>query len=170
MSATAYTGGQQASVGGVNYKANWWTQGQNPSTNNGPAGSGQPWTRVNVCGAPAPGAGSCPLRSRPAPRPLPLRRLPRRAGPAPTPGLVKHPLVGYWHNFTNPSGPTYPLSQVSNDWNVIVVAFGDDAGNGNVSFTVDPSAGSEAQFIADVRALKAAGKKVVLSLAARTAR
>jgi chitinase len=80
------------------------------------------------------------------------------------PGLAKHALVGYWHNFTNPAGPTFPLSQVSDDWNVIVVAFGDDAGNGNVSFTVDPSAGSEAQFIADVKAQRAKGKKVVLSL------
>jgi chitinase len=72
--------------------------------------------------------------------------------------------VGYWHNFTNPSGPTFPLAQVSNDWDVIVVAFADDAGNGNVSFTVDPSAGSESQFIADVATLHSRGKKVVLSL------
>ena len=78
--------------------------------------------------------------------------------------LPRHALVGYWHNFTNPSGPTIPISQVSNDFDVIVVAFGDDAGNGNVSFTVDPGAGSEAQFIADVAAARSRGKKVVLSL------
>jgi chitinase len=56
------------------------------------------------------------------------------------------------------------LAQVSNSWDVVVVAFGDNAGNGNVSFTVDPSAGSEAQFIADVATLRSRGKKVVLSL------
>ncbi|SDY77573.1 Chitinase [Lysobacter sp. yr284] len=78
--------------------------------------------------------------------------------------LPKHALVGYWHNFTNPSGPTFPISQVSNDFDVIVVAFGDDAGNGAVSFTVDPGAGTEAQFKADVAAARARGKKVVLSL------
>lgn len=78
--------------------------------------------------------------------------------------LPRHALVGYWHNFTNPSGPTIPISQVSNDFDVIVVAFGDDAGNGAVSFTVDPGAGSEAQFKADVAAARARGKKVVLSL------
>ncbi len=78
--------------------------------------------------------------------------------------LPRHALVGYWHNFTNPSGPTIPIREVSNDFDVIVVAFGDDAGNGNVSFTVDPGAGSEAQFIADVAAARARGKKVVLSL------
>ncbi len=78
--------------------------------------------------------------------------------------LPRHTLVGYWHNFTNPSGPTIPIREVSNDFDVIVVAFGDDAGNGNVSFTVDPGAGGEAQFIADVAAARARGKKVVLSL------
>jgi chitinase len=78
--------------------------------------------------------------------------------------LPRHALVGYWHNFTNPSGPTFPISQVSNDFDVIVVAFGDDAGNGAVSFTVDPGAGTEAQFRADVAAARARGKKVVLSL------
>ncbi len=78
--------------------------------------------------------------------------------------LPRHALVGYWHNFTNPSGPTIPIGQVSNDFDVIVVAFGDDAGNGSVSFTVDTGARSEAQFIADVAAARSRGKKVVLSL------
>ncbi len=78
--------------------------------------------------------------------------------------LPRHALVGYWHNFANPSGPAFPISQVSGDFDVIVVAFGDDAGNGAVSFTVDPGAGTEAQFRADVAAARALGKKVVLSL------
>src|SRR3954463_10862994 len=42
-SATAYNGGATVSYNGVNYTAAFWTQGQNPSTNNGPSGSGQPW-------------------------------------------------------------------------------------------------------------------------------
>src|ERR1044071_10058420 len=48
---TAYTGGMTASVTGVNYQANFWTQGQNPSTNNGGPGSGQPWTNIGTCSA-----------------------------------------------------------------------------------------------------------------------
>ena len=72
--------------------------------------------------------------------------------------------MGYWHNFTNPAGPTFPISQVSSAWDVIVVSFGDNAGGGNVSFTLDPSAGTEAQFIQDIKDKHAAGKKVVLSL------
>ncbi|GAB3268170.1 hypothetical protein GCM10027296_47240 [Chitinimonas naiadis] len=73
-------------------------------------------------------------------------------------------MIGYWHNFTNPSGPTIPIRNVSDDWDVIMVSFADDGGNGNVSFTLDPNAGTEAQFIADIAAKRAKGKKVVLSL------
>jgi chitinase len=40
-----------ASVNGVNYNANFWTQGQNPATNNGGPGSGQPWTSISTCSA-----------------------------------------------------------------------------------------------------------------------
>jgi chitinase len=48
--STTYTGGQTASYSSVNYVANWWTLGQNPSTNNGGSGSGQPWTSQGACG------------------------------------------------------------------------------------------------------------------------
>lgn len=44
-----YTSGNLASVNGVNYKANWWTQGDNPTTHSGAAGSGQPWTSQGSC-------------------------------------------------------------------------------------------------------------------------
>ena len=42
-STAVYTAGMQASESGVNYTANWWTQGNDPATNNGGSGSGQPW-------------------------------------------------------------------------------------------------------------------------------
>ena len=48
-STTAYTAGQQASENGINYTANWWTQGNDPATNNGGSGSGQPWTSNGAC-------------------------------------------------------------------------------------------------------------------------
>ena len=47
---------------------------------------------------------------------------------------------------------------------MIVVSFADNAGNGNISFTLDPAAGTEAQFIADIAAKRRAGRKVVLSV------
>jgi chitodextrinase len=46
---TAYTAGMTASVNGINYNANFWTQGQSPATNNGGPGSGQPWSTVGTC-------------------------------------------------------------------------------------------------------------------------
>ena len=53
-SGTVYTGGNSASKGGVNYKANWWTQGDDPATHNGGSGSGQPWTSQGGCGGTTP--------------------------------------------------------------------------------------------------------------------
>ena len=54
-----YTAGMQASENGTNYTANWWTQGNDPATNNGGPGSGQPWTSNGACtggsgGSPSP--------------------------------------------------------------------------------------------------------------------
>jgi chitodextrinase len=48
---SVYNAGMTASVNGVNYQANFWTQGQNPATNNGGPGSGQPWTSIGTCSA-----------------------------------------------------------------------------------------------------------------------
>lgn len=78
--------------------------------------------------------------------------------------LPKHVLVGYWHNFSNPSGPAFPLSEVSDDWDVIDIAFASNSTpSGSVAFELDPSLNVE-QFKADVAAKRAKGKKVVLSL------
>lgn len=43
-SATVYTAGDLASVGNLVYRANWWTQGDEPSANSG--GSGLVWTFI----------------------------------------------------------------------------------------------------------------------------
>lgn len=75
--------------------------------------------------------------------------------------LPKHALVGYWHNFDNGSG-LIRLADVDASWDVIVIAFVDDAGNGSVDFRLDPAL-NKAQFIADVAAKRAQGKNIVLS-------
>src|SRR6202453_1728558 len=64
-SSAVYTAGNQASESGINYTANWWTQGNNPATNNGGSGSGQPWTSDGSCtggtgGTPPGGGGGTP--------------------------------------------------------------------------------------------------------------
>jgi chitinase len=58
-SSAVYTAGMQASENGTNYTANWWTQGNDPATNNGGSGSGQPWTSNGACtGGSGSGGGS----------------------------------------------------------------------------------------------------------------
>ncbi|WP_244137519.1 carbohydrate-binding protein [Burkholderia pyrrocinia] len=56
-----YTRGNVASFNGINYRANWWTQGQSPASNSG-VDSGQPWTAVGACtgtgGASGTGTGT----------------------------------------------------------------------------------------------------------------
>jgi chitinase len=64
-STTVYTAGDQASEDGINYTANWWTQGNDPATSNGGSGSGQPWTSAGACTS---GSGSSPS---PSPSPTP---------------------------------------------------------------------------------------------------
>ena len=54
---TVYTAGQQASESGINYTANWWTEGNNPATSNGGTGSGQPWTSNGACTGGSSGGG-----------------------------------------------------------------------------------------------------------------
>jgi chitinase len=56
-STAVYTAGMQASESGINYTANWWTQGNNPATNNGGSGSGQPWTSDGACSGSGGGGG-----------------------------------------------------------------------------------------------------------------
>jgi chitinase len=73
-------------------------------------------------------------------------------------------LTGYWHNFTNPAGATFPLNQVPDTYDIIVLAFADDAGSGNVSFTPDPASGGQSQMISDIQAKHAKGKKVIISI------
>jgi rhamnogalacturonyl hydrolase YesR len=48
---TVYTGGETASYSGENYTADYWTQNQNPSTNSGAVGTGEPWIPDGSCGA-----------------------------------------------------------------------------------------------------------------------
>jgi chitinase len=56
-SSTVYTAGQQASENGTEYTANYWTQGNDPATNNGGSGSGQPWTSNGACTGGSSGGG-----------------------------------------------------------------------------------------------------------------
>ena len=47
--STAYVAGDTVTEAGQTYKANWWTQGNDPATSNGATGTGQPWTVASGC-------------------------------------------------------------------------------------------------------------------------
>jgi len=71
----AYTQGAVVVDQGKTYTANWWTQGNEPVTNNGGAGSGQPWTLSSGCSTTPP----------PPPTPTPPPPTPAPPPPTPTP-------------------------------------------------------------------------------------
>ena len=93
--ATAYSGGATVTEAGKTYKANWWTQGDDPATHNGATGTGQPWTIVSSCSAtpappaPTPPAPTPPAPRRPHPRPRRRRRPRRRPRRLPTAPCVR---------------------------------------------------------------------------------
>ena len=74
-STIAYTQGAVVVDQGKTYTANWWTQGNEPVTNNGGAGSGQPWTLSSGCSTTPP----------PPPTPTPPPPTPTPPPPTPTP-------------------------------------------------------------------------------------
>ena len=85
--------------------------------------------------------------------------------------LPAHVLTGYWHNFDNGSG-VLRLRDVPDDYGIVAVAFADAVPSrpGAIDFTLDPAVTSalggydEAAFKADIAALQAEGRKVVISV------
>ena len=85
--ASVYVAGDSASKSSTNYTANWWTQGNDPTTSSGPTGSGQPWTTQGACTAgPSPSPAPAPSPS-PSPSPAPAPAPGPAPAPAPAPGL-----------------------------------------------------------------------------------
>jgi len=93
--STAYNGGAVVSENGKSYKANWWTQGDDPATHNGAVGTGQPWTLTSGCTTPPP-----PTPVPPPPTPVP-------PPPSPTPPPASGFVFGSYKDIT-----------INMDWNV----------------------------------------------------
>jgi chitinase len=79
-------------------------------------------------------------------------------------GLPSRLLVGYWHNFDNGSG-FIKLRDVSADWDIIDLAFGEPVAGSTsqIGFTPDAHT-SVAELQSDVAILHGRGKKVLLSI------
>jgi chitinase len=76
-----------------------------------------------------------------------------------------HQLIGYWEGYGD-AASTFPLRDVSPQWDVILVAFATPAKNapeGTMQFQV-PAGMDPAVFKADVARLKSQGRKVMISL------
>lgn len=86
---------------------------------------------------------------------------PAAAAPGDSRTLPRHALVGYLHNFDNGLG-LLPVGEVDEAWDVIVLAFADDVGEGRIAFNPDPSLDRD-RLRGDIARKRAAGKIVVLS-------
>jgi chitinase len=79
------------------------------------------------------------------------------------PGLPKHILIGYWHNWHNHAAPFVRLRDIAPHFDVINIAFAvpSRAANGEIAFV--PHILTE-EFKADVTHLQSLGRKVLISI------
>jgi chitinase len=171
-SATAvYVQGNSASQSGHNYTAKWWTQNESPATH---SEQWDVWADNGACGGTTPPPATTPPTTTPTPTtPPPTTPPPTTVPPTQPPvgGLPRHALIGYLHaGFANGSG-YLRMADVPADWDIIDLAFGEptSATSGDIRFTLCPATEcpgveTEEQFIAAIKAKRAAGKKVLLSI------
>ncbi len=97
-STIAYNGGAQVSRSGQNYQAAFWTLNQDPLTNSGPAGSGQPWIPMGACSGatvtPVPTATKTPTPTATVGGPTPTPSKTPTPSSTPPPGGGK--ILGYF--------------------------------------------------------------------------
>jgi chitinase len=100
------------------------------------------------------GGGGAPAPSKPTVAAVPMNGSPNG-----------HRLIGYWAGY-GAAGSTFPLREVSPQWDVIIVAFATpdkNAPEGTMQFQTPAGLDTE-QFKADIAYLKSQGKKVMISL------
>ncbi len=76
----------------------------------------------------------------------------------------QHDLIGYWHNWNDGSAPYMALSQIDDRYTVIDIAFAEPLTGTSHLMTFSPSGTPQSTFIAEVAALRAQGKKVLISI------
>jgi chitinase len=73
-------------------------------------------------------------------------------------------VVGYFHNWNASQAPYIRLRDVNTKYNVINIAFAVPVSHGDMTMTFAPVQQSKAEFIADIRALQAQGRRVQISI------
>jgi chitinase len=86
-----------------------------------------------------------------------------------TGALPRHLLIGYWHNWQNDHVKYIRLKDVSDDFDVVHVAFATaaDPKDGRMFFMPAPET-TVPEFVSDISSLQERGKKVVISVGGAT--
>ncbi|TVR39827.1 MAG: T9SS C-terminal target domain-containing protein [Cryomorphaceae bacterium] len=82
---------------------------------------------------------------------------------------ANHMLVGYWHNWNDMNAPYIPLSQVDERYDVIALSFAIPVSASDMTMQFVPDGTTPAVLQTEIAALKAQGKKVVISVGGATA-
>jgi chitinase len=158
---TVYWGGDHVSHQQQEYRAKWWTLGETPGT----TGEWGVWQHLGPCDG-----ATQPTTPTPSPTQSPTQQPTDPPTSGPPAGNGKALLTGYWHNFDNGS-TVLRLSDIPAAYDIVAVAFADAVASpvGAVDFTLDPTVASrlnytEAQFKADIAAIQAQGRKVIVSV------
>jgi chitinase len=77
-------------------------------------------------------------------------------------------LIGYWHNWNDGNAPYLELAEVDERYTVVCVSFALPAPGTTYDMAFAPQETAPATFIADVAALQAQGRKVLISIGGAT--
>ncbi|MBP6313640.1 MAG: hypothetical protein KA408_15305, partial [Flavobacteriales bacterium] len=80
-----------------------------------------------------------------------------------------HDLIGYWHNWNDVAAPYIELSEIDPRYSVIEVSFATPAPGTTFDMEFAPAETAASTFIADIAALHAQGRKVLISIGGATA-
>ena len=78
-------------------------------------------------------------------------------------------LIGYWHNWNDGAAPYLELSEVDPRYSIIEVSFAVPAAGTTHDMVFAPAETDETTFLADIAALHAQGRKVLISIGGATA-
>ncbi|WP_307789113.1 chitinase [Glycomyces salinus] len=152
-SGAVYTGGDLVSHQDNEYRAKWWTTGEEPGT----TGQWGVWETLGPCD----GAGEDPTDD-------PTTDEPTDDPTGPPAGDGDARLTGYWHNFDNGS-TVLELNEVPAAYDIVAIAFAESTATpGQVDFALDSSLTgtgyTDQEFKDDIAALQAEGRSVVVSV------
>jgi chitinase len=86
-----------------------------------------------------------------------------------TAAQTTHDLIGYWHNWNDPSAPYISLDQLPPAYSVVDIAFAIPEAGTDYKMTFTPDLVTPAVLLSQIQNLQAAGRKVLISIGGATA-